>query len=81
MSTNVIKGRLTIGNKPLHERRKHLTNGLRDCVHMTRTSMANWPDEYAFPPDHPIHELLDVIEHVCDITEEPINANPPTQQG
>lgn len=62
-------GRLTSGNQPLHIRRRDLTNQLRTTVHAVRTSIANWPAEYDLPPDHPIFELLEVIEIVCDNTE------------
>lgn len=71
MSTNVIKGRLTSGNAPLHERRKHLANAMRDGVQTIRTMLANWPDEYALPSDHPVHEWLEVTDFICDQLEEP----------
>lgn len=64
-------GRLTSGTKDLHIRRKHLTNILRDATHSVRTCMANWPAEFDLPEDHSIHELLDVIEYVCDEMENP----------
>lgn len=62
-------GRLTSGNQPLHIRRRDLTNQLRTTVHAVRTSIANWPAEYDLAADHPIFELLEVIEIVCDKTE------------
>lgn len=71
-------GRLTSGNAPLHVRRKHLTNTIRSTSHSVRTSMANWPAEYEFPPDHPIHELLDVMDYICDQIEEPPCSSSPS---
>lgn len=70
-------GRLTTGNKPLHERRKDLTNHMRDASHTIRTMLANWPAEFDLPADHPIHEWLDVTDYICDETEKPCpnNAN------
>ena len=70
-------GRLTTGNKPLHERRKDLTNHMRDATHTIRTMLANWPAEFDLPADHPIHEWLDVTDYICDETEKPCpnNAN------
>lgn len=69
-------GRLTSGNKPLHERRKHLTNIFRDAAHMARTTIANWPGEFDLPDDHQIFELLEVMDIVCDNMEQPINGGP-----
>lgn len=65
------KGRLTDGDAPLHIRRKHLTNKLRDTIHCVKTSIANWPEEYQLPDDHAIHELLEVMGIVCDDMENP----------
>ena len=70
-------GRLTSGNAPLHERRKHLTNAMRDNTHMVRTMMANWPEEFQLLDDHPIHEWLEVTDYICDQMESP-DANPTT---
>lgn len=64
-------GRLTTGNKTLCERRKHLTNIMRDSTHMIRTMLANWPTEFELPPDHPIHEWLEVTDYICDEMEKP----------
>lgn len=61
--------RLTSGNQPLHIRRRDLTNQLRTTVTAVRTSIENWPAEYELPEDHPLFELLEVIEIVCDNTE------------
>lgn len=63
-------GRFTSGNAPLHERRKQLTNELRTTNHTVRTMIANWPNEYALPPDHQIFELLEVMDIVCDGMEK-----------
>lgn len=64
-------GRLTSGNAPLHERRKHMSNAMRDNVHMIRTMMANWPEEFQLPADHPVHEWLEVTDYICDQLETP----------
>lgn len=64
-------GRLTTGNMPLNQRRKDLTNRMRDTVHQVRTMIANWPIEFELPDDHPIHEWLDVTDYICDETEKP----------
>lgn len=64
-------GRLTTGNMPLNQRRKDLTNRMRDTVHQVRTMIANWPNEFELPDDHPIHEWLDVTDYICDETEKP----------
>lgn len=64
-------GRLTTGNAPLYVRRKHLTNAMRDNVHMIQTMLANWPAEFAIPPDHPIHEWMEVTTYICDEMEKP----------
>lgn len=64
-------GRLTTGNMPLNQRRKDLTNRMRDTVHQVRTMIANWPAEFDLPPDHPIHEWMDVTNYICDETEKP----------
>lgn len=69
--TYISKGRLTSGNKALHVRRKPLADVLDNTVHMVRTMMANWPEEYQLPPDHNIHELLTVIGVVVDELKEP----------
>ena len=63
-------GRLTTGNMPLNQRRKDLTNRMRDTVHQVRTMIANWPNEFELPDDHPIHEWLDVTDYICDETEK-----------
>ena len=65
-------GRLTTGNMPLNQRRKDLTNRMRDTVHQVRTMIANWPNEFELPDDHPIHEWLDVTDYICDETEKPV---------
>lgn len=78
MNTNPVKGRLTSGNAPLHVRRVGLSNAMRDGVQTIRTMLANWPDEYALPSDHPVHEWLEVTDFICDQLEEPVNANPPS---
>lgn len=67
-------GRLTTGNKPLHERRKDLTNHMRDATHTIRTMLANWPAEFDLPADHPIHEWLDVTDYIADEAEKPCNS-------
>ena len=72
-------GRLTTGNKPLHERRKHLTNAMRDNTQMIRTMLANWPEEFQLPADHPILEWLEVTDYICDETEKS-DGNPTTNQ-
>lgn len=64
-------GRLTSGNAPLHERRKHLSHQLRDTEHMLATTIANWPNEFALPADHNIFELLQVMIVVADQLESP----------
>lgn len=64
-------GRLTTGNMPLNQRRKDLTNRMRDTAHQVRTMLANWPAEFELPDDHPIHEWLDVTDYICDETEKP----------
>lgn len=66
-----MKTRLTSGNAPLHVRRKHLTNILRDAVHACKTTMNNYPDEFELPADHDIHELLRITETICDEMETP----------
>lgn len=66
-------GRLTTGNAPLHIRRKHLSNGIRDNLHMVQTMLANWPAEFALPDDHPLHEWLEVSAYICDQLETPTN--------
>ena len=73
-------GRLTTGNAPLHVRRKHLSNQLRDCEHMLKTTIANWPTEFALPDTHNLHELLEVMLVVADQLETP-DANPSTKQS
>ena len=64
-------GRLTTGNAPLHIRRKHLSNQLRDTEHMLRNTIANWPAEFALPTDHNLFELLEVMIVVADQLETP----------
>lgn len=64
-------GRLTQGDKPLHERRKDLSNQLRTCVHSVRTTINNWPAEFELPKDHQIFELLEVMEIVSTNLETP----------
>lgn len=64
-------GRLTTGNAPLHVRRKHLSNQLRDTEHMLQTTLANWPAEFALPDNHNIFELLEVMIVVADQLETP----------
>lgn len=64
-------GRLTTGNAPLHVRRKHLSNQLRDTEHMLKTTLANWPAEFALPADHNLFELLEVMIVVADQLETP----------
>ncbi len=64
-------GRLTSGNTPLHMRRKHLTNQLRDTEHMLRTTVNNWPKEFDLPADHKLFELLEVMLIVADEMETP----------
>lgn len=66
-----IKGRLTSGNNPLHMRRKHLSNAMRDNTHMIRTMLANWPEEFQLPEDHPLREWLEVTDFICDQLESP----------
>lgn len=63
-------GRLTSGNAPLHERRKPIADLLDQTTLMIRTMMANWPNEYEFPVDHDIHELLEVMDVVGKSMEE-----------
>lgn len=65
-------GRLTSGNAPLHVRRKHLSNQLRDTHHMLSTTLANWPAEFALPADHNLFELLEVMIVVADQLETPV---------
>ena len=38
---------------------------------MIKTMMTKWPEEYQFPPDHNIHELLQVMEVVADDLVKP----------
>lgn len=64
-------GRLTSGDTPLHVRRKHLSNQLRDTEHMLKTTLANWPAEFALPDDHNLFELLEVMLVVADQLETP----------
>lgn len=64
-------GRLTSGDTPLHVRRKHLSNQLRDTEHMLQTTLANWPAEFALPDDHNLFELLEVMLVVADQLETP----------
>lgn len=64
-------GRLTSGDTPLHVRRKHLSNQLRDTEHMLQTTLANWPAEFALPADHNLYELLEVMLVVADQLETP----------
>lgn len=64
-------GRLTTGNAPLHIRRKHLSNSMRDNVHMIQTMIANWPKEFELPDDHPLHEWMEVTTYICDELEKP----------
>lgn len=71
MTTNVVKGRLTSGNKPLHTRRVGLSNAMRDGAQTIRTMLKNWPDEYALPADHPVHEWLEVTDFICEQLETP----------
>lgn len=71
-------GRLTTGNAPLHVRRKHLSNQLRDTEHMLTTTLANWPAEFALPDNHNLFELLEVMIVVADQLETP-DANPSTK--
>lgn len=73
--TNLIKGRLTSGNAPLHERRTHLSNAMRDGVQTIRIMLTNWPAEYALPVDHPVHEWLEVTDYICDQLEQPVCPN------
>lgn len=63
-------GRLTTGNAPLHQRRRDLTNRMRDTTHTVRTMIANWPAEFELPDDHPIYEWLEVTEYICDELEK-----------
>lgn len=71
----IQKGRLTSGNSPLHARRKGLVNALRDGNQTIRTMLANWPLEYELPADHPVHELLDIVEVICQDLEKPDASN------
>lgn len=71
-------GRLTSGDTPLHVRRKHLSNQLRDTEHMLKTTLANWPAEFALPDDHNLFELLEVMLVVADQLETP---DEPTTTG
>lgn len=71
MATIIVKGRLTSGNAPLHERRTHLSNAMRDGAQTIRTMLANWPAEYALPDEHPVHEWLEVTDYICDQLEKP----------
>lgn len=71
-------GRLTSGDTPLHVRRKHLSNQLRDTEHMLQTTLANWPAEFALPADHNLFELLEVMIVVADQLETP---DEPTNSG
>lgn len=59
-------GRLTSGSAPLHVRRKGISDTLKDNIHMIKTMVEKWPNEYQFPTDHNIHELLQVMEVVAD---------------
>jgi hypothetical protein len=64
-------GRLTTGKQPLHVRRKGIADTLNDSVHTISTMIKNWPNEYVFPADHDIHELLRVMTAVADNLTQP----------
>lgn len=63
--------RLTTGNKPLHVRREHFANVMKEYTHALQTMLDNWPEEWEFPEDHDIHELIRVSDVIADEMVKP----------
>jgi hypothetical protein len=65
------KGRLTSGDAPLHVRRKHLANAIKDAKDTLSTMLRNWPAEFECEPGHDVFQLIEVMGVVADNLEEP----------
>lgn len=62
----IDRGRLTSGNKPVHERRVHLANAIYDAKATIITMITNWPAEYELPEGHDIYQLIEVMGVVAE---------------